>query len=120
MPAAAAAVHTRSRGAIGLDGSNADGMDGGKGSIGDGGPVGGVACAGGNWMSSLRNANERLLQVGTRRSGGAGVREGENLTGKGRGCSTVFPCVSNFRRLRHFHTLPADAQLFAAVDCRHR
>lgn len=109
MPAAAAAVQTRSRGAIGLDGSNADGMDGGKGSIGDGGPVGSVACAGGNWMSSLRNANERLLQVGARRSGGAGVREGVwDPTGKGRGCSTGFPRVPNFRRRRHFQTLPTD------------
>jgi hypothetical protein len=64
VPAAAAALHGRKRGTIGMDGSNADGMDGSKGSIGDGGPVGAVACAGGNWMSSLRNANERLLQVG--------------------------------------------------------
>jgi hypothetical protein len=63
VPAAAAAEHRRNRASV-MDSGNRDGTDGAKGSIQDGGPVGGVACAGGNWMSSLRNANERLLQVG--------------------------------------------------------
>lgn len=64
MPAAAAAEHKGNKRSP-MDTNNRDGHDGDKGSIGDGGPVGAVACASGNWMSSLRNANERLLQVGS-------------------------------------------------------
>jgi len=62
VPAAAAALHRTNRRSP-YDTNNADGRDGDKGSIREGGPAGGVACAGGDWMASLRNANERLLQV---------------------------------------------------------
>lgn len=63
VPAAAVAAHKPNRASL-YDSGNRAGHDGDKGSIQDGGPAGAVACAGGNWMSSLRNANERLLQVG--------------------------------------------------------
>jgi hypothetical protein len=62
VPQAALAQHKANRASV-FDTGNADGHDGDRGSIQDGGPVGSVACTGGNWMSSLRNANERLLQV---------------------------------------------------------
>lgn len=42
---------------------NSDGGSGSKGSINDGDSAGTVAAASGQWMATLRNANERFVMV---------------------------------------------------------
>lgn len=66
VPAAAAAAHKVNKAAVagsGGSGDNRDGSSGDKGSIADGDAANTIAAASGNWMATLRNSNERFVQV---------------------------------------------------------
>ncbi|WIA44284.1 hypothetical protein OEZ86_007091 [Tetradesmus obliquus] len=70
VPAAAAAAHKVNKAKIiSEDGGcnsrrpNSDGGSGSKGSINDGDSAGTVAAASGQWMATLRNANERFVMA---------------------------------------------------------
>lgn len=66
VPAAAAAAHKLNKTAVaGTKGSgdNADGSSNSKGSIREGDAAGTIAAANGQWMATLRGANERFVQV---------------------------------------------------------
>ncbi|WIA23775.1 hypothetical protein OEZ85_013460 [Tetradesmus obliquus] len=76
VPAAAAAAHKVNKAKIiskdgGYNSSrpNSDSGSGSKGSINDGDSAGTVAAASGQWIATLRNANERFVMIGNIFSG---------------------------------------------------